>query len=288
VINNLMKKISEKAYWQDLERIDLSKKDQRINEATDISYTNDNSAEHKLDIYYKSNHELKPILIDIHGGGFISGYKEMDSLFANYLAQRDFVVFSLNYRLAYPTITVFDQIEDISNAVKWIISNAEEYEGNIKDMYIAGHSAGGVLAIAESLLCNDNNMRDDFNIDERYYQYDGIILDCGLMHFYCRNIAYWGMRNMIFPKGYRKMDKYQYLIFENNCKLSTLPKIILLTNRYDGLKRMTHHYKKVLDDSNVDNKLIESETGGHMEIIFKPYTDENQEVMDSIQEFFER
>ncbi len=48
-----------------------------------------------------------PLLI--HGGGFISGYKEMNSLFANYLAQRGFVVFNINYRLAYPTINVFDQ-----------------------------------------------------------------------------------------------------------------------------------------------------------------------------------
>ena len=265
----------------------LSKLDSDIKVVKDISYINDNSNEHKLDIYYKSNNELKPIMIDIHGGGFISGSKEMDSLFANYLAQRGFVVFTLNYRLAYPTITVFDQIEDISDAVKWIISNAEKYEGNLDAMYITGHSAGGVLAIAESLLCNDKKMRDDFNIDERNYKYNGIILDCGVMHFYIKNIAYWGMRNMVFPKDYKKMDKYQYLIFENNCALSTLPKIILLTNEKDELKKMTYYFKKVLDDHNVANKLFDIGTDGHIGIIFKPYTDENQKVIDNIQECFE-
>jgi acetyl esterase/lipase len=281
-----MKKISEKAYLKDLDRIDLSKSDRDISEVKDVSYIEDISVEQKLDIYYKSNNESKPILIDIHGGGFISGYKEMDSLFANYLAQRGFVVFTLNYRLAYPTINVFDQIEDISNAVKWITSNAEKYEGNINEMYIAGHSAGSVLAIAESLLCHDKKMRDDFNIDERNYKYCGIILDCGVMHFYCNNIAYWGMRNMIFPKGYKKMNKYQYLVFENNDKLSALPKTFLLTNKKDNLIKMTYYFKKVLDDHNVDNILFDSGNDGHIGIIFKPYTDENQKILDDIKEYF--
>jgi acetyl esterase/lipase len=287
MINNFMKKMSEKTYLKDLDRIHTSKFDCTIKAVKDISYINDHSIEHKLDIHYKSNQEYKPIIVNIHGGGFISGYKEMDSLFANYLAQRGFVVFNVNYRLAYPTYNVFDQIEDISNAVKWIVSNAEKYEANPKEMYIAGHSAGGVLAIAESLLCLDKKMRDDFNLDERNYTYNGIILDCGAMHFYVNNLAYWGMRNMVFPKGYKKMAKYHYLIFENNRKLSTLPKTVLLTNEKDELRTMTYYFKKVLDDYQVDNKLFDVGTNGHMGIIFKPYTDENQKVLDAIQEFFE-
>lgn len=287
MINNFMKKMSEKTYLKDLDRIDTSKFDCTIKAVKDISYINDHSIEHKLDIHYKSNQEYKPIIVNIHGGGFISGYKEMDSLFANYLAQRGFVVFNVNYRLAYPRFNVFDQIEDISNAVKWIVSNAEKHEANPKEMYIAGHSAGGVLAIAESLLCLDKKMRDDFNLDERNYTYNGIILDCGAMHFYVNNLAYWGMRNMVFPKGYKKMAKYHYLIFENNRKLSTLPKTVLLTNEKDELRTMTYYFKKVLDDYQVDNKLFDVGTNGHMGIIFKPYTDENQKVLDAIQEFFE-
>jgi acetyl esterase/lipase len=281
-----MKMIGERAYLNDLERIDLSKLDHDIKSVKDISYVDDNSIEHKLDVHYLSNQKLKPILIDIHGGGFISGYKEMNSLFANYLAQRGFVVFNLNYRLAYPTINVFDQIEDISNAVKWIVSNAGKFEANIDDMYIAGHSAGGVLAVAESLLCHDKQMRDDFDIDERDYKYSGIILDCGVMHFYRKNIAYWGMRNMIFPKGYRKMDQYQYLVFENNRQLSTLPKTVLLTNEKDNLRDMTHYFKRVLDGHQVDHKLFDVGTDGHMGIIYKPYTEENQRIIDDVQEYF--
>ena len=287
MIKKYMKKISEKAYLKDLEKIDFSKSDSGVKKVKDVSYINDNSIEHKLDIHYKSNDALKPVMINIHGGGFIGGYKETDSLFANYLAQSGFVVFNLNYRLAYPTFNVFDQIEDVSNAVKWIISNAEKYEGDINEMYLAGQSAGGVLAVAESLLCNDKKMRADYKIEDRNYKYKGIILDCGAMHFYENSLAYWGMRNMIFPKGYKRTDKYKFLIFENSDKISTLPKTVLLTNEKDELRKMSYHFKKILDNNNVDNKLFDIGSDGHIGIIFKPYTVENQKVIGSILEYFE-
>lgn len=277
-----MKKSSEKAYIKDLERLDFSKLDNSISEMKDISYMNDNSIEHKLDIYYKNDKKLKPIIVDIHGGGFISSYKEMDSLFANYLAQEGFVVFNLNYRLAYPKYSVFEQIEDIARAVKWIVLNAEEYKGNINEMYIVGHSAGGVLAIAEALLCNDEQMRNDYNIEDRNYNYKGIILDCGAMHFYQKNIAYWGMRNMVFPKGYKKMKKYHYLIFENNNKMCSLPKTVILTNENDELRKMSYYIKQVLDDKKVNNKLYDIGFDGHMGIIFKPYTEDNKKMIREI------
>ena len=281
-----MKMSSEKAYKKDLERIDLSKKDENISEIKNISYIDDNLIEHKLDIYYRKDKKIKPIVVDIHGGGFISSYKEMDSLFANYLAQRGYIVFNVNYRLAYPKFNVFDQIDDISNAVKWIIENASKYDGNIDDMYIVGHSAGGVLALAESLLCNDEKMRKDYNIENRNYNYKGIILDCGALHFYERNIAYWGMRNMVFPKGYNKMDKYQYLIFEKNNSISTLPKTVILTNEKDELRKMSYYFKDILDNRNVENLLIDSGSDGHMGIIYTPYSENNQSIINQIDGYY--
>ena len=286
MINSIMKKSGEKSYIRDLERLDLTRKDKKISEIKDISYIDDNSREHKLDIYYMNDKKTKPIIIDIHGGGFISSYKEMDSLFSNYLAQRGYIVFNVNYRLAYPKFNVFDQIDDISNAVKWIIENASKYEGNINDMYIIGHSAGGVLAVAEALLCEDEQMRKDYNVEDRKYNYNGIILDCGALHFYERNIAYWGMRNMVFPKGYNKMDKYQYLIFEKNKSISTLPKTVILTNEKDELGKMSYYFKDILDNRNVENLLIDSGSDGHMGIIYTPYSENNQSIINQIDGYY--
>ena len=287
MINQFMKRNGEKSFSKDIKRIDYSKLSKDIKEKMNINYNKDESVEHLLDVYYKDNNDTKPILIDIHGGGFISSDKELNHLFGNYMAQKGFVVFNINYRLAYPKYNVFDQVIDINCALKWIINNAKNYNGDIKNIYIAGHSSAGVLAVIEALLCKSEKLRKDFNIEYRNYEYKGIILDCGLMNFYKKSIAYWGMRRMIFPKKYKKEKRYKDMIFRSNNELNKLPKIILLTNSKDELKDMTYYFKELLDNSKVANKIIDRGNDGHMGIIVKPYTGENMIVINEILNFFE-
>ena len=285
MIDRIMKKSGEKSFLKDLEKIDRTKLDKSICEDLDISYTDKSSNEQKLDVYYSKIKIKKPILIDIHGGGFISNDKEINHLFGNYMAQNGFVVFNLNYRLAYPEYTVFDQIEDIDSAVNWILANAEKYGGDANSMYIAGHSSAGVLAVTEAMLCNNTDMLRDYNLKERHYNYKGIILDCGLMHFYKRSIAYTGMRNMVFQKNYSKNGKYKYLIFENREEIKNLPKTVLITNKKDALKNMTYWFKKVLEHYGVPHLLIDDGKDGHMGIIYKPYSEDNLKKIEEIKHF---
>ena len=147
-----MKNSGNKAYIKDMDRLDSSGMSDEITIISSVSYIPDETAEHTLDIYFCSNSVKKPVLIDIHGGGFISHDKSVDSVFANVMAQKGFVVFALNYRLAYPEYNVFDQIEDIDKAARWIVEHASSYEGDNKRLYLAGHSSGGVNAVAEALL----------------------------------------------------------------------------------------------------------------------------------------
>ena len=286
MINKIMKKSGEKACTKDLQRLDYSRLSSSITEKLNVSYIQDNSREHTLDVYYKDDGQSKPILIDIHGGGFISHDKEVNRLFGNYMAQKGFIVFNLNYRLAYPIYNVFEQINDVADALEYILKTAFEYNGNLEKVYIAGHSSAGVLAVAEALLCVSPKMRSDFNIPERSFKYSGILIDCGLMHFYKKSLAYWGMRNMVFPKGYKKDNRYQDLIFENNPDLSKLSKTVLLTNSKDELKAMTYYFNHVLSNHNVENKLIDKGTDGHMGIIFKPFTEENLRIIDDVIDFW--
>ncbi len=286
MIDHIMKKSGDKAYKKDLQKLDFKKLSSKVTEKRNINYIQDDSPEHTLDVYYKDDGKLKPILIDIHGGGFISHDKEVNRLFGNFMAQKGFAVFNLNYRLAFPKYNVFDQIDDISNAVSFILKNAPEYSADSGRMYIAGHSSAGVLAIAEALLCISQKMRKDYGISDRNYKYSGILIDCGLLHFYKKSIAYWGMRKMVFPSGYKKDIRYKDLIFEKNPDVKILPKTVLITNSKDELKSMTFHFEKVLAKFKVKNMLMDKGTDGHIGIIFKPYSKENLAALDEITGFW--
>ena len=285
MINRLMKYAGDKALKTDLARLDLKYLPEEITEIKDVSYLADEDPGHMLDIYVRKDGEKKPVLIDIHGGGFISEDKAMNRLFGSYMALQGFAVFELNFRLAYPDVTVFDQIEDISKAVSFVLENADQYEADREQLYIAGHSSGGVLALTECLLSLDRKMREDFGIEDRNYVYKGLITDCGLMHYYKKSIAYRGMRKMIFPKGYKSDKRYSYLVFEENGQISRLPKTALITNRKDVLRKMTYKFEEILGKNGVEHQLFDGGADGHTGIIFVPYKDENQETLKKITEY---
>ena len=273
MINRMMKDSGSKAYIKDLGRLDRSCLSSEITTISDLSYIDDDDPEHTMDIYFRNDGIEKPILIDIHGGGFISHDKKIDSVFANVMAQNGFVVFALNYRLAYPEYTVFDQIEDIDKATRWIYKNASSYEGDAGDLYLAGHSSGGVNAVAESLLSISPDMLSDFGFEKREYMYNGLLLDCGLMHFYKNSVAYNGMRGMVFPKGYKNDARYRHLLFAENSEISNFPKTVIITNESDELKDMSLYFDGLLKSRNVKHILFENGSKGHMGVIFAPKAD---------------
>lgn len=273
MLNKIMKNSGGKAYVRDIERLDQSAISEEITMISNVNYIPGDSMEHTLDIYFRKDGVKKPILIDIHGGGFISHDKKVDSIFANVMAQNGFVVFSLNYRLAYPEYNVFDQIDDIDKATRWVVKHASSYDGENKRMYVVGHSSGGVNAVAEVLLSLSSEMLSDYGFEKRDYTYRGLIIDCGLMHFYKNSIAYNGMRRMVFPKSYKNDRRYEYLLFDRNDDVNRLPKTVIITNESDQLKDMSYYFNELLDKRYVEHVLLEKGSKGHMGVIFEPKKD---------------
>ena len=285
MINRIMKKAGDIALKSDVGRLDLTRLVKDVTEIKDVSYADDDDPGHKMDIYIKKDGTKKPILIDIHGGGFITEDKAMTRLWGNYMADLGFVVFEMNFRLAYPEVTVFDQVEDIDRGVRHVLETADQYECDRNELYIAGHSSGGVQAFTECMLSESSEMLKNFGLKERDYRYKGLITDCGLMHFYKSSIAYWGMRRMIFPKGYKQDKRYKYLTVTGNEYITRLPKTALITNKKDVLKKMTYFFDGVLSEKSVDHRLFDGGKDGHTGIIFCPYKEENIKTMKEIRDY---
>jgi acetyl esterase len=88
-----------------------------------------------------------PILILIHGGGWVSGDKAEYEPFARALAGTGYVVFDINYSLDLSRSPAFPrEVTDVRTALHWVESHAEQFKGDINRIGIAGGSAGGYLA----------------------------------------------------------------------------------------------------------------------------------------------
>jgi len=112
----------------------------------DIQYAQ-KSAMQKLDIYLPDSGKGSfPVIIAIHGGAFLTGDKADIQLMPMLEGlKRGYAVVSINYRLSHE-IQFPAQIFDIKAAVRWIRSNAKEYNLNPNKIAAWGGSAGGYLS----------------------------------------------------------------------------------------------------------------------------------------------
>ena len=100
-----------------------------------------------------------PAVLVVHGGAWRSGNRKQLRAYATALAERGFVCFAIDYRLA-PKHKFPAQIEDCRAAVKWIRENASKYKVNPERLGAIGYSAGGHLV---SLLATTGQPPSDEN-----------------------------------------------------------------------------------------------------------------------------
>lgn len=102
--------------------------------------------------------ELMPVMVFIHGGGFVSGSGSQDIYHGNMLAaQGRVVVVTLNYRLgaagffAHPALRGKDGtsgnygIYDMAFALRWIRENIRGFNGNPGNITVFGQSSGAAV-----------------------------------------------------------------------------------------------------------------------------------------------
>lgn len=105
----------------------------------------------RVDVYSPLTGEAGlPVLLFLHGGAFIGGYKEWMGFMAPAILRTPAVFVSVSYRLA-PEHCFPAQLEDTATAVNWAWHNISRFGGDPERLFIGGHSAGGNLASVVAL-----------------------------------------------------------------------------------------------------------------------------------------
>ena len=99
----------------------------------------------RLDVYRpKDAKGSLPVIVSIHGGGWVYGDKELYQYYTMSLAQRGFAVVNFSYRLA-PENRFPSQMEDIRAVFAWAQAHAEAYGLDMDRLFAVGDSAGAHL-----------------------------------------------------------------------------------------------------------------------------------------------
>lgn len=111
-----------------------------------------------LKIYYPSRQSqsgMQPVILFMHGGGFIMGSANLYHPMVSRLAREcDCIVVSVDYRLA-PAHPFPAAINDAFLALSWLQENAGSIGADSSRIFVMGDSAGGNLATVLCLMCHD-------------------------------------------------------------------------------------------------------------------------------------
>jgi len=128
----------------------------------DIKYAEDDECQ-KLDVYRPKDagDKLLPVIVSVHGGGWVYGDKERYQYYCMSLAGRGFAVVNYTYRLA-PEHKFPAPLEDENHVFHWVLNNKDEYHFDTGNIFAVGDSAGGQLLGLYSCLCTNPAYADNF------------------------------------------------------------------------------------------------------------------------------
>ena len=150
---------------------------EQVNIERDISY--DSSSTFDL-IAPKGNTEKLPVIIWVHGGGFVGGDKSDIEEYAVQIAGQGYIVANMNYELApeskYPT-----PLLQLNKLYSFLEDNAEEYSLDMTNIFFAGDSAGAHIVSQFAMIQTDENYSDLVGIEAVVNIDDiaGVLLFCG-------------------------------------------------------------------------------------------------------------
>lgn len=116
------------------------------NEIFDISYGN--HERQKVDIFIPQKPKtVCGIILFVHGGGWCEGDKSGHHIDCRYFSEYGYICAAMNYRFVSENISIFDELDDISSAIKTIKEKCSEHGFNIDKLILSGGSAGGHLSL---------------------------------------------------------------------------------------------------------------------------------------------
>lgn len=198
----------------------------------DIRYAT-HSKYHLLDICFpkKTNgqkvleNKIKlPVIVSVHGGGYVYGSKEVYQYYSASLSEHGFVVINFNYRLA-PKYKFPAPLEDLTDVLSWITRNQNDYPIDVNNVFLVGDSAGAQIVSQYGAIYSNEEYCKIMQLEIPDVKIRALGLCCGtydlkkriieegkrgiLKDYLTRNTALWGTKldvleaiNQDYPPSY--------------------------------------------------------------------------------------
>lgn len=242
-----------------------------------IVYMTANGYENKLDIYTPKNAaQPTPVVVLIHGGGWVEGRKENNVLHLIPYLQMGYAAVSVEYRLARVSLAPAAVI-DCRCALHWVFANAKKYNFDVNRVVLTGTSAGGHLALTTGMLTPAAGFDRECRTEEDDYWKHSV--DTGKDPQVSAIVDWFGIIDVLDEihgpntKGYAVAwigdqpngDDIARRVSPINMVRKDLPPILIIHGDHDELVPYDQAVRlhKALDTAGVPSQLYTVKGGGH-------------------------
>ena len=205
----------------------------------------------------KNDMKYNNVLVWFHGGGFVIGnIRSEDEICSKISYKTNTIVVNVNYGLS-PENKFPVAINDGINSLNWVYKNIEKYKGNKDNIYIAGESAGGNIAVSivPELSFKLKGVISIYpplqvfsfsNSHWKYANYNGFFLLNHLLRIYSSYFS------NLFEDA--KDDRASPVLMNEN-KIKKFPKTLLILAKYDILFDEGIKFSEILKKNNISTEV---------------------------------
>jgi acetyl esterase/lipase len=155
--------------------------DTALDERLDVAYS-PGGADTTLDVFTPAEGtDARATVVWIHGGAWISGDKRDVAPYLRILATEGYTTVGVNYSIA-PEVIYPAAVEQVNDALAYLLENAEKYRIDPERIIVAGDSAGAQIASQIAVLTTNDDYSELLGIEPALDrdQLVGTILNCGV------------------------------------------------------------------------------------------------------------
>lgn len=263
----------------------------------DVEYLDDGNPYHKFDVFYPEGtipKEGLPVIIDIHGGGWMYASKDLNEYYCMELASKGYCVFSISYRLV-PDVTVYEQIKDCTDALAYINSNIKNYPANKKTVMLTGDSAGGQLALYSTILNNNPDAREIFGTVDTKLNIKCLLLTSPVT--YAKSGGWFSIyTKKMWGKDYKTKAAYNYMDLDEIMELANnMPPTYFITSSGDTLAHdQTVNAYNYFSDKGYEceiedfTDLRDGKKLPHVFSVLDPFDEYGQKAIDNALDYYQK
>ncbi len=134
-----------------------------------------------LNLLYNNDDKQKPLMLYVHGGGFVSGVVNMRDTYCENFVKQGFAVANVDYTPA-PIQKFPYQIQELLDAIDFLFDNKDTYHIDTTKILLAGESAGGYFITYLATLANHPEILKKLNLTfnhQNEFKVTALLSNCG-------------------------------------------------------------------------------------------------------------